>query len=542
MLDGRWRASVERGLEPVGRGLGRAGISADGLTVIGLVFAVGTAFAIADGRLVLGVIGIVLTGLPDILDGSVARTSGKATPRGAFFDSVCDRVADAAIFCGVAWYLAGQSPRLPVLVLAVLALSMLITYERARAESLGFTARGGLMERAERMVLLAVGLAFDILVPDALGHARAHRLHRGAAVREGLAPGNAGAAASYPAPAPLRSRRGARRHARTMVGGAPSATRSFPRSLRVFPSHLTTRPVPFAQPVANRTSYYAYRAGAEVARLLPEPLGAPLARGLAQVVGVGFMGARSRQVQRNLARVHGMPLPPGSRTRAVAATFDSYGRYYYELFRLRNPSAAWLDEHALVTGFEHVRAAIHEGKGAIVALPHLGNWDFAGAWLAAQDVGVTVVAEPVEPPELFDWFVRARAALGMRVIPLSSAAGGEVLRALRANEVVCLLCDRDLTGDGAQVEFFGERTTLPGGPALMALRSGAPLIPAGCYFLPRGRHELRILPPVPAERTGKLRDDVARVTQAVAHQFEDLIRVAPEHWHLMQPNWPSDRL
>ena len=165
MLDGRWRANVERGLEPVGRGLHRVGITADSLTVIGLAFAIGTAFAIADGHLVLGVIGLILTGLPDIFDGSVARQSGRAGPRGAFFDSVCDRVADAAIFVGVAWYLADEGKYIPVLVLAVLALSMLITYERARAESLGFIARGGLMERAERLVLLGVGLAFDILVP-----------------------------------------------------------------------------------------------------------------------------------------------------------------------------------------------------------------------------------------------------------------------------------------------------------------------------------------------------------------------------------------
>jgi CDP-diacylglycerol---glycerol-3-phosphate 3-phosphatidyltransferase len=165
MLDGRWRAKVERGLEPVGEGLHRVGISADGLTIIGLVVAVATAFAIASGHLVLGVIGVILTGVPDILDGSVARSSGRAGPRGAFFDSVCDRVADAALFAGVAWYLVDEDPRLPVLVLAVLALSMLITYERARAESLGFVARGGLMERAERLVLLGVGLAFDILPP-----------------------------------------------------------------------------------------------------------------------------------------------------------------------------------------------------------------------------------------------------------------------------------------------------------------------------------------------------------------------------------------
>lgn len=165
MLDGRWRTKAERALDPVGRTLYRVGISANVLTVVGLLIAVATALAIASGHLLLGFFGVVLTGLPDLLDGSVARYSGKAGPRGAFFDSVSDRVSDALLFGGVAWYLADEGEYLPVLVLAVLALSMLITYERARAESLGFSARGGLMERAERMVLLAVGLLFDILVP-----------------------------------------------------------------------------------------------------------------------------------------------------------------------------------------------------------------------------------------------------------------------------------------------------------------------------------------------------------------------------------------
>jgi CDP-diacylglycerol--glycerol-3-phosphate 3-phosphatidyltransferase len=165
MLDGRWRASVERGLEPVGKGLKRAGINADVLTVIGLVFAVGTAFLIASGHLVLAVFGVIATGVPDILDGTVARHSGRAGPRGAFLDSVSDRVADAVLFGGVAWFLVGEGSYLPVLALAAAALSMLISYERAKAESLGFTANGGIMERAERMVLLAIGLAFGILVP-----------------------------------------------------------------------------------------------------------------------------------------------------------------------------------------------------------------------------------------------------------------------------------------------------------------------------------------------------------------------------------------
>lgn len=165
MLDGRWRSNAEKILDPVGRGLHRIGVNADVLTVIGLLVAAGTAVAIASGHFLWAFAGVILTGLPDLLDGSVARHSGTAGPRGAFLDSVSDRVADALLFGGAAWWMAGEDRYLPVMALAVLALSMIITYERAKAESLGFEARGGLMERAERMVLLAVGLLFDVLVP-----------------------------------------------------------------------------------------------------------------------------------------------------------------------------------------------------------------------------------------------------------------------------------------------------------------------------------------------------------------------------------------
>src|SRR5205085_7976812 len=113
--------------------------------------------------------------------------------------------------------------------------------------------------------------------------------------------------------------------------------------------------------------------------------------------------------------------------------------------------------------------------------------------------------------------------------------------ALRANEVACLLCDRDLAGTGIPVEFFGERTTLPGGPAALALRTGAALLPAAVYFEGRHGHRGVVRPPVPVERTGRLRDAVARVSQALAGELECLIRDAPDQWHLFQPNWPSDR-
>jgi CDP-diacylglycerol--glycerol-3-phosphate 3-phosphatidyltransferase len=165
MLDGRWRAGVERGLGPLGAGLGRIGVTPDALTLLGLLFAVGTAFAVATGHLILGTVGIVLSGLGDLLDGNLARSSGRSGPRGSFFDSVTDRVSDAVVLGGVAWYLADVNPHLPVLAFAVAILSMLISYERAKAESLGLVAKGGLMERAERYIFIAIGLAFNVIVP-----------------------------------------------------------------------------------------------------------------------------------------------------------------------------------------------------------------------------------------------------------------------------------------------------------------------------------------------------------------------------------------
>jgi len=165
MFDKRCRAGVERGLRPVGTGLRRAGVSADQLTVVGLVISVAAAVVIAQGRLGLGAFLLAASAVPDLLDGAVAKASGTASPRGAFFDSVVDRASDMVVLGGFAWYLesvdGGHAAMLP---LAVMAASSLVSYERARAESLGFTARGGLMERAERMLALGASLLFSALM------------------------------------------------------------------------------------------------------------------------------------------------------------------------------------------------------------------------------------------------------------------------------------------------------------------------------------------------------------------------------------------
>jgi KDO2-lipid IV(A) lauroyltransferase len=268
-----------------------------------------------------------------------------------------------------------------------------------------------------------------------------------------------------------------------------------------------------------------------------------VADGVARVAGFGAARTspeRRAQVERNLRRVYGPDFGGTALRRAVDETFESYARYWAESFRLPGTSATALDAGMKHEGIEHLDAALAKGQGAILAIPHLGGWEWAGFWeTTVRKNRMTVVVEMLDPPEVFEWFADMRRSFGMNVVPLGPAAGGEVVRALKANHVVCLLCDRNIGGGGIEVEFFGERTRLPGGPATLALRTGAALIPTAAYF--RGRDHVGVCrPPIPIEREGKLRDDVARITQLVALELEALIRVAPEQWHLMQPNWPSD--
>jgi CDP-diacylglycerol--glycerol-3-phosphate 3-phosphatidyltransferase len=167
MFDGRWRSSIETGLRPIGRNLRRAGVRPDHLTILGIVMATAAAVAIGSGALRGGLILLILTGVPDALDGAVAKASGTASTRGAYFDSVADRFTDALLLFGVAWYLAGAEPgRIALLPFAVYAAASLVSYQRAKADALGFDARGGLMERAERFIALGIGLLFsELLIP-----------------------------------------------------------------------------------------------------------------------------------------------------------------------------------------------------------------------------------------------------------------------------------------------------------------------------------------------------------------------------------------
>lgn len=297
-----------------------------------------------------------------------------------------------------------------------------------------------------------------------------------------------------------------------------------------------------AGPIESLTdslSVAGYKLGATIAKFTPAPIAQGTVSLLAPTIALSLR-SRRHMVERHLKRVN----PSMSRValrRTSQAAFDSYMRYYVESFRLPELSKKTVARGFSVEGFEHINAALDRGKGAILALPHLGGWEWAGRWMADQGHRLTVIVEPLQPPELFEWFTNLRTSLGMNVVPLGPSAGGEVLKALRNNEIVCLLCDRDISGGGVEVEFFGETTTLPAGPAMLGMRAETVVLPVAVYFTPRtdGHHAI-IRPSLDLTRRGGLRDDVGRVTQDLAHALEDLIRRAPDQWHLFQPNWPSD--
>lgn len=283
----------------------------------------------------------------------------------------------------------------------------------------------------------------------------------------------------------------------------------------------------------------AYKAAATYSRSVPRPVADLTAKAMSRAAAT-VSSERRMLVARHMRRAR-PELEGRALDRAVDAAFDNYARYWVDSFRLPHLSAEAVDAGFSVSGYGYVEESVARGKGTLLALPHLGGWEWAGFWLTqVQHLPVTVVVEPVEPPSLLEFFTEMRSELGMNIVPLGPSAAGEVMRALKENHIVCLLCDRDIIGDGIEVEFFGEVTTVPAGPVTIALRTGATLIPVGCYFDgPHGNHPV-VEPPMQLDRQGRFRDDVNRLTADLVRVLERLIRVAPEQWHLQQPNWPSD--
>ncbi|HSJ35543.1 MAG TPA: phosphatidylinositol mannoside acyltransferase [Acidimicrobiia bacterium] len=280
----------------------------------------------------------------------------------------------------------------------------------------------------------------------------------------------------------------------------------------------------------ERGTYLALRVAVAIFGALPEPVIRRLGRAAGRIWH-RVDPRRRRMVEHHMRRLD----QPAS---GAVEVFASYGRYWAESFWARPRRIPRFKETLTIDGLDNLRRAMDGGRGVIVVLPHLGNWEAAALIAHYLDLDVVAVAERLANPHITEWFTEQRAMFGIEIV--LTGDGGVTARLaerLRQQAAVCLLSDRDLTGRGLEVDFFGERTTLPGGPAVLARRTGAPLVPAAVYFKPGAGHHGIIGSPIeiPADA------DAQETTQKIARQLEELIRRDPTQWHLVQPNWPSDR-
>ena len=249
-------------------------------------------------------------------------------------------------------------------------------------------------------------------------------------------------------------------------------------------------------------------------------------------------GGRRRMATRHMERVLGSGTDVAGASESV---MKSYGRYFAEALWVRAQRIPGLIEKTSVEGLDLVVAAKDEGNGMVYSVPHLGNWEVAAPVSAKVGVPVVAVAEDLPNKRITDWFTSMRNDMGIEIVLATGRI--EVMRQLEAaiadNKAVALLADRDLNGKGVEVEFFGENTTMPAGPAALAVKTGAPLFPVAAYFDGDGHHV--VVRPAIEVPEGKRSDQVKKMTQSMAEEFENLIRAAPDQWHLVVPNWPSDR-
>jgi lauroyl/myristoyl acyltransferase len=288
----------------------------------------------------------------------------------------------------------------------------------------------------------------------------------------------------------------------------------------------------------ERLTDAAYGAGWGLVRSLPEGVASTAFRWGADLA-VRRGGSGVRQLRRNLARV--VPeASPGELGELVRAGVRSYSRYWKETFRLPSMDvrsiARRIDETAV--GHDLIDEALQKGKGLVIALPHTGNFDASGIWVAQKYGGFTTVAERLKPESVYERFLAYRQSLGFEVLPLTGGTTSPyrvMVERLRANRIICLVADRDLTRMGIPVKFFGEETRMPAGPARLAASTGATLMVVDNQFVGDG-WGVRFHSPQQVES----RADVPAATQSLADAYAEDIARHPTDWHMLQKLWLAD--
>ena len=276
--------------------------------------------------------------------------------------------------------------------------------------------------------------------------------------------------------------------------------------------------------------YLLYRVLSGLFGLLPEPAMRKTGEGLGWLLSF-VAGDRRRMSARHLRRVMG---EGADADRLARQAFSSYGRYWAETFWVRPRRLESMAAHTSIEGDDIVRA--HQDAGGLIfVLPHMGNWEVAGIEATSLGLDLVAAAEMLPNPLISEWFIAQRAVFGIEVVLVRTGATRHLLAALESGKALALPSDRDLKGRGIAVDFFGEQTTLPAGPFVLAKRTGAPVLPVATYFKEKRGHHFVVRPPLDA--TGSIED----MAQELANQFEEFIRAHPTQWHLLQPLWASDR-
>jgi len=288
--------------------------------------------------------------------------------------------------------------------------------------------------------------------------------------------------------------------------------------------------------------YYGYVAASALVRMLPERF----VYSAADFIG-GASARRSKkrhQVARNLSRIVGEP-PDSPRVEAlVVEAYRSYARYWLETFRLVREDRGFFLDRVRAPTQEKVFGPPAEGRGAIVVIGHLGNYDAAGAWVGASGYPVATVAEVLKPRRMFEFFADHRSKLGITIYPAEKGVTAKLREEILSGHIVAILGDRDLKGTGPEVTFFGEAVTFPAGAASLALDTGAPIMVAGVYseVFEDNKHgwsiDITDHIDVPRERG---REAVVTLTQRIATELERMVARRPEEWHVFQPFWDADR-
>jgi KDO2-lipid IV(A) lauroyltransferase len=288
--------------------------------------------------------------------------------------------------------------------------------------------------------------------------------------------------------------------------------------------------------IAESATYLAYASGWRAIRLMPEPAAYALFARIADQLWRA-RGAGVQQLEANLRRVVG-DVPDDELRELSRAGMRSYMRYWCDAFRLPGWDAARIDSFEIVNE-ERVLGPLESGRGVILALPHMGNWDHAGAYASRNIAPIHSVAEKLEPAKLYEAFLAYRVNLGMVIHGLGEPGVFENLaEACRAGGAIALLADRDLSAKGIDVQFFGEPTRFPAGPAALAVDTGAALHPVGLHWAGHNVGVVldEVVPPVEGDRTERIR----AATQAIATSLEGAIREHPEDWHMLQRLWLAD--